>query len=495
MTERISHEEARSIIRDNWERQSPKNGLLRLGRYVDQQQALEADTVSRAEHEAAGEPVTAQELCDVSNDRYRWRQRAEAAEAQLTAARSAWEESEKEVRSALARAEEAERYASRLKETLGDWKVREIAELTTELAAANARVARLETALKVLATGFRAEGDDHWDEAARRAERALGAALSAAPQASTEQASPSPEACRLEALLTLHGVDGPDDMGIADYERAWVATGESAVNERRVELLARIARLAARARVGAPPSPAVGECGYLIRDGQTTIGACQRPHGHDGECQRTYNRPSPAVGGPEAKPRWLKLGVYVRERHSRGEPARVTDYDTLHQWVEVTGGARIDWDDCEVHNEPAQQRAGLCTGVSELPQPFAPSSPPQVAQREDPELVGRCARTVFHAGRFIRCAKPIGHNTCHVYDDQAEPPPPPLAPTPSPQVAPCNCTIERAKKPRQERAVKADARIAEGPTPRILAVTWKLPQRLNDGDDGGGNGEDNQGGA
>ncbi len=58
----------------------------------------------------------------------------------------------------------------------------------------------------------------------------------------------------------------------------------------------------------------------------------------------------------------------------------------------------------------------------------------------------------------------------------------------------CLTDAERAE-PRQERAVKADARIAEGPTPRILAVTWKLPQRLNDGDDGGGNGEDNQGGA
>lgn len=133
MTEKISHEAARLAVFET----RPANTEL-LQSYITQQQALEADAVSRAEHEAALENYKEN--------------------------RASWLRAERDTE--RARAEEAER----------------------ELAAANARVARLEEALRGLVhavTTTRAWPKSEID--------AAWSALSTAPQASTtEQAPPSP---------------------------------------------------------------------------------------------------------------------------------------------------------------------------------------------------------------------------------------------------------------------------------------------------------------
>ena len=107
---------------------------------------------------------------------------------------------------ANARAEEAERQAKHHR-LVSEGRLSALERMQAELATANARAERLETALKVLATGFRAEGDDHWNEAARRAERSLGAALSAAPQASTEQVvrRPCPKCTSVDKFCSILG--------------------------------------------------------------------------------------------------------------------------------------------------------------------------------------------------------------------------------------------------------------------------------------------------
>lgn len=170
MTDRINHEEARSIIRDNWERQSPKDGLLRLGRYVDQQQALEADTVSRAEHERA--------VLTRDRDLANLRKDVKALLEHVTTERARAEEAEMQLGNARA-----------LAEALGEqWRKDGV---VAELAAANARAARLEEASRRLADAVTKAGHHVEFGELRTAWKELLAALSTAPQASTEQAPPS----------------------------------------------------------------------------------------------------------------------------------------------------------------------------------------------------------------------------------------------------------------------------------------------------------------
>lgn len=60
-------------------------------------------------------------------------------------------------------------------------------------------------------------------------------------------------------------------------------------------------------------------CGHLIRDGQTTIGACQRPRGHDGEHQRGQPPSPPVAPEPAQDGNWMRR---IRETlTSSGEAA------------------------------------------------------------------------------------------------------------------------------------------------------------------------------
>lgn len=166
MTERISHEEALRCVG----RFPDDYDVDLLSAYIRQQQALEANTVSRAEHEAVRLELAREIAAHIADS------------------------------SALAtervRAEEAEATIQRTQGVHVSW-VHQCEKLRAELAAANARAGMLEEAireaLEALSRCYTARVGD-----------VLRATLSTAPQASTEQAS-LPDYCPACDVMTPTG--------------------------------------------------------------------------------------------------------------------------------------------------------------------------------------------------------------------------------------------------------------------------------------------------
>lgn len=283
---------------------------IRAAGYVP---ALEADTVSRAGHEAALEEMK-QERQEARGERDTLWEANKALRSQLTALQAehnaAWD------------ALRAER----------DHYVHEANRLGRELAAANARAGRLEASVRLLFDSIRSWGDVSTQT--RELVQDIRQQLSTAPQASTEQAS-------VEAWAPTAGervAYKPNQSELGTVSRVlrvvYVDWDEGHRGSHEPSVLVPCPGQAKpqASTEQASPSPAVGmceetycgglrghdgpcmdelaepmepqECRHLIRDGQTTIGHCQRPAGHAGEHQRAQvPHAQPAPDGTE---RWAE---------------------------------------------------------------------------------------------------------------------------------------------------------------------------------------------